>query len=383
VGLDGMVAWNSASNRRQGFRNLHLLHRRGMTFRSENVLPLVAEPDQTLANDPALHTLVSLPSFCGLALVQGNRLVCERVAPDFGSQVPHSIQSITKTLVHLMMGRLVDEGHVDPRDRVSRHVPDVGLAYAGCSLQDTLDMRVSNTFTDDYNAPYAPAPAPGQPVGYARQEIAMGWRLPPPGEAEFGVRDFVRTLRPTASPGPDDAMLYKSTNTDVLGWVIERASGRSLVSHIAAIMNAAGLEHAFHISLDCAGVPVLSGGGVMTIRDLARYGLLLARGGRGLNGTQVGSPSFTTAAQRGGGTLYRTTPRRLTYKNHLVNGTGWIGHPGYAGQFLMASPEKDAALAIFSVLETPEGDQDGYFDGLIAAADSLLQRLPSTPKSSS
>jgi CubicO group peptidase (beta-lactamase class C family) len=62
-----------------------------------------------------------------------------------------------------------------------------------------------------------------------------------------------------------------------LGWVIERASGRSLASHVDEIVAEAGLEATFHISADCEGVPVLSGGGMMTARDLARYGLLIAR----------------------------------------------------------------------------------------------------------
>ncbi|MER8401994.1 hypothetical protein [Mesorhizobium sp. M1348] len=75
-------------------------------------------------------------------------------------------------------------------------------------------------------------------------------------------------------------MLYKSTNTDVLGWIIERVSG--LRDWLIEIVEAAGLEGCFHITCDREGVPLLSGGACLSARDLARYGLLFARKGEGV-----------------------------------------------------------------------------------------------------
>jgi CubicO group peptidase (beta-lactamase class C family) len=197
-------------------------------------------------------------------------------------------------------------------------------------------------------------------VGYARQEIAMGWRLPPPGEHEFGVRDFAAGLVPTARQTAGHDTLYASPNTDMLGWVIERASGRKLAEHVGDIVEAAGLAGSFHISADCEGVPVLSGGGVMTARDLARYGLLLGRSG-----------AFLADAMSGAGTRYGGASN-LRYRNHLLSNGTWIGHPGYAGQFLMVDPARQTAAAFFSVLETPHGDQDGYFAAVIAVLERLM-----------
>ena len=52
----------------------------------------------------------------------------------------------------------------------------------------------------------------------------MGWRLPPTGEHEFGVRSFAAGL--VSSPrGDDHTTRYASPNTDMLGWIIERATG--------------------------------------------------------------------------------------------------------------------------------------------------------------
>lgn len=358
-----LAGWNTPERRRESFRRLQDIHRRGLTFRAPSVLTLASAELPELAGSPALARLLGGPAFCALVIAQEDRIVFERHAPDFATNRLHSMQSITKTFAHLALAPLIAGGCVDPRRPVADHVPEAGEAYGRASVQQVLDMDVFSNFEEDYAAPYTPCPARGAPVGYARQEIAMGWRLPPDGETEFGVRDFAAGL--VAKPRSDDgATRYASPNTDMLGWIIERASGRKLADHVEDIVAAAGLEAVFHISADCAGVPVLSGGGIMTARDLARYGLLIARRGGDL----------LMDTRSGAGTRYGGSST-LRYRNHLMSNGGWVGHPGYAGQFLMVDPEKQAAAAFFSVIETEYGDQDGYFAEVIAALEGALGRL--------
>lgn len=358
-----LAQWNTAPRRRQSFRTLETIHRRGFSLRAPELWPLRRKDRPALTDIPALDRLTAAPEFCALVIAQEETILLERQAADFAVDRLHSLQSITKTFVHLAMADLVAEGVLDPRQPVSAYVPEAGDAYARASVQQLLDMDVPSNFAEDYAAPYAPAPARGAAVGYARQEIAMGWRLPPPGEPEFGVRSFAASL--TAAPrGDDGATRYASPNTDMLGWVIERASGRPLIRHVEEIVAAAGLEDSFHISADCEGVPVLSGGGVMTARDLARYGLFLARRGGG----------FLQDAMSGAGTRYGGSPK-LRYRNHLLSNGRWAGHPGYGGQFLMVDPKKRAAAAFFSVLETEYGEREGYFAEIIAGLSEALNML--------
>lgn len=364
VNADRLAAWNTPERRRNSFKRLHLLHRRGMSLRAANVLHLAHAERTALMASPGLSALLARPEFCALCLAKDDRILFERYAPDCGPEQLHSMQSITKTFVHLALGSLIDADLVDPTETVGHYVPEAGSAYAGASIQQVLDMGVGSNFEEDYEAPYTPAPLPGEAVGYAREEIAMGWRLPPEGEAEFGVRDFASALVARARPEAGDTTQYASPNTDMLGWVIERASGRPLQETVAELIEAAGLEGSFHISLDCRGVPVLSGGGVMTARDLARYGLLLGRR----------SPRFLADAMSGAGTRYHGS-ERLRYRNHLLSNGTWVGHPGYAGQFLMVDPAKRAAVAFYSVLETRHGDEDGYFASIVAALEGLLSAV--------
>ena len=365
VNADRLAAWNTPERRRESFKRLHLLHRRGLSLRAASVLRLTQAEAPDLAASPGLSALLARPEFCAMCLIQDDRILFERYAPDCGPEQLHSMQSITKTMAHLAMGSLVEAGRVDPEKPVGKYVPEAGVAYAGASIQQVLDMAVTSNFEEDYEAPYAPAPLRGEAVGYARQEIAMGWRLPPEGEAEFGVRDFASALVARANPRTRDHTQYASPNTDMLGWVIERASGRPLGETVAEIVEAAGIEGSFHISLDCRGVPVLSGGGVMTARDLARYGLLLARR----------SLAFLADAMSGAGTRYHGS-ERLRYRNHLLSNGTWVGHPGYAGQFLMVDPARRAAVAFYSVLESRHGNEDGYFASVMSALEGLLRAVP-------
>ena len=363
VNLQRLAAWNTAARRRQSFRSLQDIHRRGLSFRAPTVLPLAMAMKPALAMPPELDRLMGAPSFCAIVVAQGGAVIFEHQAPDFATDQLHSLQSITKTFVHLALARLIEGGHVDPARPVGEYVREAGDAYVRASVQQLLDMDVASKFVENYDAPYAPCPRRGTPVGYARQEIAMGWRLPPPGEPEFGVRGFAAGL--VAAPrGDDRTTRYTSPNTDMLGWIIERASGRSLALHVDEIVAEAGLEAVFHVSADCEGVPVLSGGGMMSARDLARYGLLIARRGG----------AFLRDAMRGAGTHYGDSPT-LRYRNHLMSNGTWVGHPGYAGQFLMVDPAKQASVAFFSVLETEYGERDGYFAEVISGLEAVLRRL--------
>lgn len=367
-----LASWNGPERRRASFRRLPSLHRRGLTLRARAILPLRDSIDGRIGALASVRSLTSAPEFSGMVVVHGDRVTFEAYAPDFSGDQVHSIQSITKSITHLLCGRLLDEGLLDPRAQIGAYLPEIGSGYASATVQQALDMDLSNNFEEDYTAPYSPPPAPGAPVGYGREEIAMGWRLPPEGEEDFGVRAFAAALTSDDTQNRTGTTLYKSANTDVLGWIAERVSGRPLAAFLEQVVDGAGIEGAFYVSLDCEMVPVLSGGGAMTARDLARYGLIFARGARGANGAPFGSAAFLADTLSGRGTCYFERGGRIRYRNQLFTAGSWVGHAGYAGQFMMADTDRQMAAAFFSVLETTHGDRDGYFAQVIEMLEEVL-----------
>ena len=375
VGADGKENWMRSENRRHGFHNLSEMCRRGWLIRSPQVLPLERSIDWRIADLPAVRRMTTTPFFSGMAVVQDERLVFEHYAADFGPARRHSIQSISKTTVSLMVGRLVEEGKIDLSKTVSHYLPEIGSGYAEATVQDVLDMNVVNNFVEDYSDSYLRATDPAAVQGYNRLEIAMGWRLPPKDEPGYGIRAFVSGLTSSNVNNPGNETLYKSSNTEVLAWIAESVSGQSLSQLFSDIVEAAGIEGAFYMSSDIHGVPILSGGGALTARDLARYGLLFARGGAGVNGEKVGSKAFISAARSGQGTAYSAPLDWLRYSNQLFTDGNWVGHLGFCGQFLLVHPESRTSIAFFSVLEEKDGDDGGYYEHIVRMAEAVLAHL--------
>ena len=108
---------------------------------------------------------------------------------------------------------------------------------------------------------------------------ACNWDPVPPGEATAGLHAFFERLAavPKDHGGP---FSYVSANTDLLGWAIERATGRAFADLVNTLLwKPMGAAEAAYITVDRAGAPRCTGGLCATVRDFARVGqLVLAKG---------------------------------------------------------------------------------------------------------
>ncbi len=367
VGPDLREAWNTADRRRWGFHNLHRIARYGLHLRSRDVLRLRRRIDRRIGDMPEVRRLTGTTFFSAMVVVRGATLVFEKYAPDFGPGRPHSIMSISKTAMNLVVGRLVADGALDLSSRVGDHIPEIGSGYAGATVQDVMDMNIVNSYDEDYSDPASAALV---------HEGAMGWRLPPEGRPEETGREFLRSIASDDIVNRSGEPQYKSANTDVIGWVVERVSGRPLRDFFIDIVEAAGLEDALHLSCDRAGVPNLNGGVCMSARDLARYGLLFVRGGRGVMGQQVGSEAFIAATRARTGPRYAPPADRIAYGNQMRTDGRWLGHGGWGGQFLLVDPESGTVAVFFSVLENEDAVDWDYQLETIAMAERIALMEP-------
>jgi CubicO group peptidase (beta-lactamase class C family) len=361
VGADNKQGWNQPAGRRHGFHNAHLLFRRTMTVRSRRVLDLIPTDDPALTARVTDSGLTTLLPFSALVVAQGNALLHASAAPDFATDRPHSVQSISKMHIHLIIGELVAAGRLNLSDRIGTLLPWVGTAYDRATLQDVLDMNVENDFSEDYADPFA---------GCYAEEQAIAFRLPPDSQAEPTLHDFVASLTGTDLTNRTGWAQYKSANTDLL--TLLAAAHVNLPARMEAIADAAGYEGALHMALSPDLHPAFSGGGCLSGRDLARFGLLLARRGKAVFGPTVGSAAFTDAA------LTRPTlklgPKRgaVRYANHVMTNGRWIGHGGYGGQFLMVDMETGRVAVFFSVLENDSGYDTDYMADVVARMERVI-----------
>lgn len=362
VGAGNKQRWNQPEHRRHGFHNLHLLARSVMMVRARHQVVLDPAENAVLAALPAVRTLTARPEFSALVCVQGSRIVLSRHAPDFPEDQPHSIQSISKLFMHLIAGRLIGEGLLDPAQRVEHYIPDVGSGFRGATVQDVLDMNVINTFVEDYSDPDADSFA---------EEAALGWRLPPEGEPDITMRDFVTSIEGDDLINREPFINYCSANTDLLTLICDALVPGQLPGLVACIVEEAGVAGAFHISLSPEGLPAFSGGGSTSASDLARFGQLLARVASEPSGTSWNHALTRASLSRPAKTL--PAPRdHVRYSNHLMTNGRWIGHAGYGGQFLMVDTETGMSCAYLSVLENDAGYCVDYMAETIACLEAVL-----------
>ena len=184
----------------------------------------------------------------------------------------HIVFSVSKSITALLAGILVEQGLLDPDEPVIRHVPEAkGSAYADCSLRHVLDMTVSIRFTEDYLDPLGDV---------ARYRAAMGWNPAGAIASEDGLHRFITRL-PKADHPHGYRFHYVSPNSDMLGWIIERASGDTIANLLSRhIWQPIGAEHEAFITVDRHGAPRTAGGICMSLRDLARLGEMVRLGGR-------------------------------------------------------------------------------------------------------
>jgi CubicO group peptidase (beta-lactamase class C family) len=189
------------------------------------------------------------------------------VAEHYVNQRPedrHIVFSVSKSITATLAGVLVEQGLLDPDAPVTRYVPEAkGSAYEDCTLRHVLDMTVSIRFTEDYLDPEGDV---------ARYRVAMGWNPPRAGQPADGLHRFI-TGFPKADDPHGHRFHYVSTNSDMLGWIMERASGETIAALLSRhIWQPMGAAHDAFITLDRHGAPRTAGGICTSLADLARFG---------------------------------------------------------------------------------------------------------------
>jgi CubicO group peptidase (beta-lactamase class C family) len=203
-------------------------------------------------------------------VVHGGRVVLERYAGETAPGTPHLLMSISKSVVGCVVGNLVERGLLSPGHLVTDHVPELEQSgYRGASLRDILDMRSGVEFSEDYTDLTAEVRV---------IEQAIGWRPASDRRVPSSMYAYLTTLGGTGEHG--GVFDYRSCETDVLGWVCERATNTRMADLISELVwSPIGAERDAEITCDGAGTAIHDGGMCTAARDLARFGVMLLAGG--------------------------------------------------------------------------------------------------------
>ena len=282
----------------------------------------------------------------GLLVLHRGKVVAERYQNGMEARTAHLSQSVAKSVVGTVAGILIGRGLVDPLAPVTEYLPELkATAYRGATVQHVLDMTSGVVFDETYTA---------LDSHMAKIDAASGWKERRHADWPTSVWELILTLT-EAECAHGASFRYRSIETDVLAFCMERASGRRLPELVSEfIWQPMGADESACFTLDRAGYAMADGGLNATLRDYARFGALYLHDGF-FNGRQIVPADWVKVTRIGDAKLFGE-PYTLTTPNGAYRNQFWIedvSRPaimcrGVFGQLIYIDAARDLVLVKLS-----------------------------------
>lgn len=295
-----------------------------------------------------------------LLVMKDGRIVYETYRNNTNESTRFIAFSMTKSITSLLVGIALEEQRIKSLDDpITSYLPELKSGgYNGVTIRQILQMRSGVDYEERYDF--------GNPGVAARNhEHALVLNV-----ARFA--DPARTIKRKNPPG--SVWEYKTLDTAVLGWLIERVSGGSTVSAYTAqrLWEPLGTEEdGFYIMDGPPGVGrEFSGAGFnATLRDFARIGQMVLNGGEA-NGHRIVSTQWLAESTRptgGAGPGYG-------YQWWMGQRPGSFQAVGLQGQYIYVDPTSRTVVVKLSYF--PPGDMapDKETGAFLAAASAWSPR---------
>jgi CubicO group peptidase (beta-lactamase class C family) len=284
----------------------------------------------------------------GIVILHRGRIVYERYMGALAEGRQHIAFSATKSFVGTLVATLAEEGKIDLAAPVMTYLPELkGSGFDGPTVRHLLDMRSGIRFNEDYTSPTA---------DIALYTLAANFIPRPAGYAgPIGFAAYLPTVGREAAPG--GAFHYQTANTEVLGWLLRRATGmpvRDLISQ--RIWAPMGAEFGAYFCVDELGFDFAGGGLCACLRDMARFGEVMRLGGVTAGGTRIVPEAVVRDIEKGGdkaafvpaGYVRLPGGSYRTQWWHIGNEHGAYSARGVHGQAIYVDPRAEMVIARFA-----------------------------------
>jgi CubicO group peptidase (beta-lactamase class C family) len=220
-----------------------------------------------------------------LLVMKDGRIVAEIYRNNSNERTHFMGWSMTKSITSMLIGCALAEGRIKSLDDpIDTYLPELKQGgYRSVTIRQILQMRSGVDYEERYDFEH-PGTAATNHINALVKNVAR-------------FADAARTIRRANPPGA--VFQYKTLDTAVLGWLIERVSGMSVAAYTAQkLWEPLGMDaDGFYIMDGAPGVGrEFSGAGFnATLRDWARIGLTMMNGGTG-NGHRILSPQWVAQA---------------------------------------------------------------------------------------
>jgi CubicO group peptidase (beta-lactamase class C family) len=160
----------------------------------------------------------------GFCVVHNGAIVSEYYDQGMDGRTLHLLQSVSKSVTATTLGILAARGAIRTEAPVTHYLPELETtAYRGATIQQLLDMTSGVYWDETYTAPASHC---------AKMDVACGWKIAPDPGWPTNMWELILTLHePRGTHGAD--FNYRSIETDVLGFAMERATGTRLAELVS------------------------------------------------------------------------------------------------------------------------------------------------------
>jgi CubicO group peptidase (beta-lactamase class C family) len=289
-----------------------------------------------------------------IVIVKHGKVVLERYYNGYKRDSIVTSFSVAKSVVSALVGIAINDGHIKSiDDPITRYLPELARSdarFARITIRNLLEMRSGIRFDEGYGAPWADA-------------------------AKFYLTaDLATKLNGLAiERAPDEQYHYSSGDTQLLGTIVQRATGtplpRYLQNKIWQPMGAAydaswsvdSLENSLPKAFCCINARAL---------DFARFGQLYLNNGR-LNDRQIVPADWVSQS-----TQVRAHAGSTPASRGNVEGAGTRSAAFYAWQWRRATmPDAESDLGIKPGRDFYAEGHHGQFIYVAPAEDMVIVRI--------
>lgn len=283
----------------------------------------------------------------GMLILHKGKIVYERYFAELKPDGLHAAMSVSKTFTGTLGGLLVEEGVLDENQLAAYYVPELeGSAFGDATIRQILDMTTGIKYSEDYSDPNAEIWA----------FSAAGNPFPKPSgySGPNNYYDYAKTVQKEGVHG--EVFGYKTINTDVMGWIISRVTGKSVPELLSErIWQPLGTHFDGYFQVDGAGIAFAGGGFSANMRDMAAFGEMIRMKGK-FNGEQILPASLIDDIMNGGdkkafkNSVYGSLPgwsyRDMWWITH--NEHGAFAARGVHGQTIYIDPTAEMVIVRFA-----------------------------------
>jgi len=281
-------------------------------------------------NENSVDEFLTRRSTTALLVIKDNKITFEDYYLGTKNTDKRISWSMAKSFVVMLFGMQVDAGKIDIEKPVSFYLPEMkGSGYEHVKVKHVLQMSSGVQWNEDY-------------LDFNSDINKMGRMLAIGGSLD----DMSTELKEGSTPG--EIFHYVSIDTHVIGMIVRRVSGKSLVDLLQTnIWNKLGMENDADWITDSQGAAFALGGLNVSTKDYARFGQLMLNNGN-WHGEQLVSENWISEAITPGADYLKPTETKLGYGYQIWLPTlaipGEFFFVGVYGQYIYVNQQENIVI---------------------------------------